>query len=501
MNIKCVILICLFLPTILLSDLIRNSTHHTKIEDQRIVSDFDNYRDEESLIEFIESVIQTNLVPGVSVSIVKDQNIVWEKYFGYADISEGILVDEETMFILSSVSKTITATALMQLWEQGLFGLDDNINNYLPFNVVHPDYPFSEISFKMLLSHTSGIKDNWSVMDYYDGDSELELGYYLEQYFVFGGEFYNSNSNFTDSAPGTNRRYSNIGAALIGYLVETISNQPFNEYCYDNIFMPLDMSNAYWFLSEISDLTQVAMPYSLSGGSGDTCYEIGCGIYDESNPCFCDAACVGYNDCCPDYEEVCGEDGTGGSQTNLSEQYHYGYSDYPSGQLRTSSNNLAKFMAAYINGGIYNGVRILDSETVELIKTIHYPDVASQQGLIWYYKNSNGRTLFGHNGGDLGSSTEMFVDFESDIGVIVLTNASNYDGTVQIENALFDFAEQTTFSALGDINLDGLINILDVILVINIILEADSFNDLADLNLDGQVDVLDIVQIINIILY
>ena len=482
------------------NNFLNRTKYNLKTRQQSIIQS-NNYRDEEELLQFIESTMQTHLIPGLSISIVKDEHIVWEKYFGYADISDEILVDEETMFILSSVSKTITATALMQLWEQGLFGLDDNINNYLPFNVVHPDYPFSEISFKMLLSHTSGIKDNWSVMDYYDGDSELELGYYLEQYFVFGGEFYNSNSNFTDSAPGTNRRYSNIGAALIGYLVETISNQSFNEYCYDNIFMPLNMSNAYWFLSEISDLTQVAMPYSLSGGSGDTCYEIGCGIYDESNPCCWDAACVGYNDCCPDYEEVCGEDGTGGSQTNLSEQYHYGYSDYPSGQLRTSSNNLAKFMAAYINGGIYNGVRILDSETVELIKTIHYPDVASQQGLIWYYKNSSGRTLLGHNGGDIGSSTEMFVNFEDNIGVVVFTNSSNYDATIQIENALFDFAEQTTFSVLGDINSDGLINILDVILVINIILEADSFDGLADINLDGQIDVLDIVQIINIILY
>ena len=501
MNIKHFILVSLFLPAILLSDLIRNSPPPSKIENQRTISDFDNYRDEEALIEFIESIIQTNLIPGVSVSIVKDQHIVWEKHFGYADIDDEILVNEETMFILSSVSKTITATALMQLWEQGLFELDDNINNYLPFDVVHPDHPFFGISFKMLLSHTSGIKDNWSVMDYYDGDSELELGYYLEEYLTPEGQFYGSNSSFTNSAPGTIYRYSNIGAALIGYLVESISNQPFNEYCYNNIFNPLDMGNAYWFLSEISDLSQVAVPYSLSGGSGSTCYEIGCGVYDESNPCFCDAACVGYDDCCPDYEEVCGEGGTGGSQTNLSEQYHYGYSDYPSGQLRTSSNNLAKLMAAYINDGIYNGVRILDSETVELMRTIHYPNADSQQGLIWYYKNSNGRTLFGHNGGDLGSSTEMFVDFESDIGVIVLTNASNYDGTVQIENALFDFAEQTTFSALGDINLDGLINILDVILVVNIILEANSFNDLADLNLDGQVDVLDIVQIINIILY
>ena len=51
----------------------------------------------------------------------------------------------------------------------------------------------------MLLSHTSGIKDNWSVMPYYDGDSEFELNYYLEEYLTPGGEFYGSNSNFTNS--------------------------------------------------------------------------------------------------------------------------------------------------------------------------------------------------------------------------------------------------------------------------------------------------------------
>ena len=147
MNIKHFILVSLFLPAILLSDLIRNSPPPSKVENQRTISNFDNYRDEEALIEFIESIIQTNLIPGVSVSIVKDQHIVWEKYFGYADIDNEILVDEETMFILSSVSKTITATALMQLWEQGLFELDDNINSYLPFEVIHPDYPFLGISF------------------------------------------------------------------------------------------------------------------------------------------------------------------------------------------------------------------------------------------------------------------------------------------------------------------------------------------------------------------
>ena len=197
---------------------------------EQLVLEINNYRDEEELLQFIESTMETHLIPGLSVSIVKDDNIVWEKQLGYANIDGDIFVDENTMFILSSISKTITATALMQLFEEGLFSLEDDIDGYLPFNVNHPDYSLVPITFKMLLSHTSGIKDNWSVMPYYDGDSQLELSYYLNEYFTPSGEFYNSNSNFTNSMPGTNYSYSNIGAALIGLLVEEISNQPFNEY-------------------------------------------------------------------------------------------------------------------------------------------------------------------------------------------------------------------------------------------------------------------------------
>ena len=81
-------------------------------------------------------------------------------------------------------------------------------------------------------------------------------------------------------------------------------------------------------------------------------------------------------------------------------------------------------MSAYINDGVYNGVRLLDSETINFIKTIHYPNINSQQGLIWYYKNENGRTLFGHNGGDVGSLTEMFISFSDSLGVILLSNSN-----------------------------------------------------------------------------
>ena len=472
---------------------------HDIIYREQSTIDRNNYRDEDDLMQFIESVMQTHLIPGLSVSIVKDDNIVWEKYLGYANINENIFVDENTMFILASISKTITATALMQLFENDFFELDDDIDDYLPFNVNHPDYPLVPITFKMLLTHSSGIKDNWNVMTYYDGDSQIGLGYYLNQYLTPGGQFYNSNLNFTNSMPGTSYTYSNNGAALIGLLVEELSNQSFNNYCSENIFEPLSMNNAFWFLSEIDNLDQVALPYQMTSGSGESCFIIGCGIYDQSNPCFCDSVCTEYGDCCYDYEDVCGEDGTGSNPGNLTEYEHYGYADYPSGQLRTTSNNLAKFISAYMNNGIYEGVRILDPETIELIKTIHYPTVNSMQGLMWYYKNENGRTLFGHNGGDIGASTDMFISFSDNLGVVLLTNSNNYNAMIQIENAIFDFAEATDFVIIGDINSDGIINILDVVQLVNMIL-LSGYNDICDLNEDGIINILDLVQLVNIIL-
>ena len=183
----------------------------------------------------------------------------------------------------------------------------------------------------------------------------------------------------------------------------------------------------------------------------------------------------------------------------MQEQAHYGYSDYPSGQLRTTANNLAKFVSAYLNDGTYNGISILDEETIELIKTIHYPEVNTEQGLIWYYKNQNGRQLFGHNGGDVGSLTEMFISYSDNIGVVLLSNSTNYNGVIEIEKAVFDFAEENNFIVIGDVNEDSLVNIQDIILVIEFILN-NTYNNLADFNEDSIIDILDIVILIDIIL-
>ena len=94
----------------------------------------------------------------------------------------------------------------------------------------------------------------------------------------------------------------------------------------------------------------------------------------------------------------------------------------------------------------------------------------------------------------------MYISFSNDIGVIVLSNFSNYFSVVSIESAVFDFAEDTDFIQLGDVNSDGIINVLDVVAVVSIILSSGEYINLADINSDGDIDVLDIVQMVNVIL-
>ena len=121
-------------------------------------------------------------IPGLSACFVINDKIRWKNSYGYADIEKIIKVKNETLFKIASVSKTITATALMQLYEQNYFDLYDPINDYLPYDVIHPDHPNIDITFHMLLTHSSGINDNWNYLFYFQGDSPIPFQTFLEEY-------------------------------------------------------------------------------------------------------------------------------------------------------------------------------------------------------------------------------------------------------------------------------------------------------------------------------
>lgn len=328
------------------------------------------------LEECIRKEMDKQNIPAVSALIFRDETILYESYFGQSNIEDGLELDSSHVFLLASISKTVTAAALLQLYEQGHFDLDDPINDHLPFVVQIPEESGS-ITFRMLLTHTSGIADG-SALDgqyYYGEDSPLALEEFLENYLVPGGDYYDEDENFHAFAPGTEHEYSNVGSALIGVLVEQISGMDFNSYCKQHIFTPLGMEKTFWRLDEVDQ--QKVMPYYNSRGN---------------------------------YEAV----------------GHYTFTDYPNGGLRSTSRDLFKFLRAHANGGVSGGVQLLAPSTVQELLTPQIPDIDPEVGLHFFLMDKK-NDLWGHDGGEMGVSTVMAFHPITRIGVILLANSGDAD--------------------------------------------------------------------------
>ena len=340
--------------------------------------------------------MDTSHIPGISACIIKSGQIRWIGVYGHANIELDIPVDTSTLFMLASVSKTITVTALMQLWEEGLFELEDDINEYLPFEVRHPVDSLAPITFKMLCTHTSSIKDNWPLMPtYFGGDSPVPLGEYLFDYLNPDGANYNPTLNFYyNQPPGIEYNYSNISSTLMGYLVEVIGDSTFSYQTKERIFEPLQMNETAWFLSEL-DTMHIAMPYN----------------WDD---------------------------------TSYTPYGHYGYSYYPAGQLRTSIDQLANFLLCYMNGGTYMGQQILQASTIQQILTPQVPLIQPNVGLIWHSVLALDKIWWGHNGGHLGVATVMYFCPEEDYGHIILANRASY-AIGPLTYILYNYAQDSIF--------------------------------------------------------
>jgi CubicO group peptidase (beta-lactamase class C family) len=326
------------------------------------------------LNSFIKQEKESEDIPGLSASIIKDDEIIWLNSFGYADIAGRIKVSEQTIFMVASISKLVVATAIMQLYERQQLDLDDNINDYLPFQVINPNYPNKHITFRMLLAHTSSINDNDYEVYSWGKDSPVALGDFLRSYFVPGGEHYSEAENFYKRKPGTYYDYSNVGFALLGYLVENISGKSFDEYCRENIFIPLGMTSTAWKLESI-DISRKAVPYNIG----------------------------------------------------LEPYQHYTSADYPTRQLMTTINDISNFLLAYMKGGAIGDKQLLMNSTIELMKDRQFTEAQNTFGLGWYYDSSIGQELFGHIGIEMGVSTAMFFNPETNIGGIILSNGEDID--------------------------------------------------------------------------
>jgi CubicO group peptidase (beta-lactamase class C family) len=347
--------------------------------------------DSTSLDSLISHRMNQNHIPGIATIAIKDGQIVWNQCYGYAVLEDSIPVADSTLFYLASISKTSVAIALMQIWEHYSFSLDDDVGSLLGFPVRNPYYPDSVISTRMCMTHMSSINDNWAILDPLNiqGDSPVPLGEFLEDYLVPGGIHYDID-NYNPWPPASQDDYCNIGAAICGYIVELLADS-FPIWCYDSIFSPLSMNETAWFLSQL-DTSNIAMPYHWNGS-----IQIPHG--------------------------------------------HIGKPYYPCGTLRTSSRQLARLLAAFMQyGEIDDTIRILDSTTVVLMTTSQYPVLNPEQGLFWYKKFLDGRWIWGHQGWSSGIRARIAYDWNNNTGSVVLTNGEDIASVTEIAVALLNYA-------------------------------------------------------------
>jgi len=313
----------------------------------------------------------------LSAAIVKEDEVAWAKGFGLYDRENNKLATENTIFLVASISKTVTATAIMQLYENGSFDLDGDVNEYLPFSLRNPNYPDTPITFRMLLAHRSSLatepdypKPTFIRMVPGGIEQEDYPDPFLREYLTYNGTLYTSQV-WTDSLPGKEMHYANIGYAVIGYLVELISGQPFDMYCRKNIFEPLGMKNSSFRMQDLN-VSRLAVPYDFQHGR----------YYPFM---------------------------------------HYDTVDYPASGLRSSVMDLSRFLIAHMNGGVYNDVHILEEETVE---QMHSPQYANgrRYGLGWQIQEKSMETYVGHSGGMHGVTTEMTFRESDNVGIIFFIN-------------------------------------------------------------------------------
>jgi CubicO group peptidase (beta-lactamase class C family) len=317
---------------------------------------------------WMDSQIAYRGLPGVAVGVVSDQKLVWSKGFGFADVAAKRPMTADTKFRIASNSKLFTTIAIMQLREEGKLRLDDPVVKYLPWFKSHPaGDDDGAITIEQLLSHSSGLQreagDHWTSYQFPTREELQRL--YADRHATF--------------PPATRWKYSNLGFAVAGLIVEKVSGQSYAGYIQANILDPLEMRDT----SVDRNAPGLATPYGRRMPDGTR----------EVLP-FVDARGLAA--------------ATG---------------------VTSTVNDLAKFISAQFRRGPRGGSQIVSSGSWREMMRVRSveEDWKSGTGLGFDIDRVKDRTFVGHGGGYPGNTTRTMAQLDDKVGVIVLTNTNDSD--------------------------------------------------------------------------
>lgn len=327
---------------------------------------------------------------GLSVAVVKKGNIIYTNSFGLKNIESNTALTDKDIFRIASISKSFSATSIMQLVEAGKLSLNDDFSSLVGFKVRNPKFPETIITLKMVLSHTSSINDS-------------------EGYFNFDVINPDKSQNWTkcynDYEPGKGYKYCNLNFNMVGAVIEKLSGERFDQYVKHHILDPLKLCGGYCV-------------DSLDNSLFATLYE-----YNKTSKTFT-----------PDPSAYT-------SRREELKNYVMGYSTplfSPTGGMKISATDLAKYMTMHMNQGKYKGVKIITKKSAKLMQT----KISEEEGYGLAIMNVDslipGKIMTGHTGSAYGLYSAMFFEPKEKFGIVVITNGSNTNYTNGFNSVLLE---------------------------------------------------------------
>ena len=358
---------------------------------------------EERTTQAINDVMKEFNAVGISAAVVKDGKIVYNESFGYKNLDEKIPLGNDDVMRIASISKSFTATSLMQFVDKGVISLDDDVSDLIGFKIRNPHHPDVPITLRMVLSHTATIKDpaDYSTIDHLN---PAVRGDCVDTFFEY--------------KPGEGYNYSNLGLNLAGTILEKVSGVRFDVYVRDNVIRKLGLYGGHNVDS--LDASKFARIYKWSDEK-----------YVESESAY-------------------------KSPADRMADYVQGYSApvfSPTGGVKISAHDLAKYMMMHMNYGEYNGVRIISEESAKAMQTIVWKNEGSEEDqyalclndFINYIDdekyNVPGMYPKGHTGVAYGLNSIMIWSPADGWGIVAMTNGFTHvkgkDFRKSIANAIY----------------------------------------------------------------
>jgi CubicO group peptidase (beta-lactamase class C family) len=324
-----------------------------------------------------KTVMEKYSAIGASVAVVKNGKIIYTHSFGLKDLENKKPLSDQDIFRIASISKSFSATSIMQLVEAGKISLDDDFGDLVGFKIRNPKFPDQKITLKMALSHTSSLNDSQG---------------YLNLDVINPDKNPNWAKCYNDYTPGSKFDYCNLNFNLIGTIIEKKSGERFDNYVKNHVLKPLGLYAGYCVDS--LDSTRFVNLYE---------YHADTKTYTPSPTAYA-----------PRRTEIA--------------NYIMGYTTpvfSPTGGMKISATDLAKYMIMHMNYGTASGVKIISKKSAKKMQTA----LSDDEGYGFAIRTADnlipGVKLKGHTGSAYGLYSTMFFNPKEKFGFVIITNGIN----------------------------------------------------------------------------